>query len=148
VDESKWKLDEPYFFEDKEAEDFNEKRYLEQKKQLDERGFSDSETWNLDVVMTEFILPRLKRFCEIAKDEGSCPCDFTEINAHELEGDELDASHARSLKQWHKVLDTMVEAFEIHRKDFWEFRPDKEKKMEKMKSGLKLFAKYYCNLWS
>jgi hypothetical protein len=145
MNKSKWKLDEPYFFEDKEAEDFNEERYLEQKKQLDERGFSDSETWNLDAVMTEFILPRLKRFIEVR--DGSFPSEFIEDDEDELDGDAADASHARSLKKWHEVLDAMVDAFEIHNDDSFGGDTDMGEKMKKMKSGLRLFAKYYCYLW-
>jgi len=35
------------------------------KKQRDENGFDDTETWHLDRTMALFIIPRLKRFMEV-----------------------------------------------------------------------------------
>ena len=35
------------------------------KKQRDERGFDDTETWHLDKSLTLFLIPRLKRFIEL-----------------------------------------------------------------------------------
>ena len=35
------------------------------KKQRDERGFDDTETWHLDKSLTFFLIPRLKRFIEL-----------------------------------------------------------------------------------
>ena len=35
------------------------------KKQRDERGFDDTETWHLDKTLTLFLIPRLKRFIEL-----------------------------------------------------------------------------------
>lgn len=39
-----------------------DKRQKLWRKQRDERGFDDTELWNLDVTMAKFILPRLKEF--------------------------------------------------------------------------------------
>jgi hypothetical protein len=39
-----------------------DKRQKLWKKQRDERGFDDTELWNLDVTMAKFILPRLAAF--------------------------------------------------------------------------------------
>ena len=38
------------------------------KKQRLERGFDDSETWSLRDTIANFIIPRLERYEEIAKD--------------------------------------------------------------------------------
>jgi hypothetical protein len=35
------------------------------KKQRDERGFDDTETWHLDKTLALFLLPRLKRFIQL-----------------------------------------------------------------------------------
>ena len=35
------------------------------KKQRDDRGFDDTETWHLDKSLTLFLIPRLKRFIEL-----------------------------------------------------------------------------------
>lgn len=42
----------------------NDKRLKKFKKQRIERGFDDSELWNLDFTIAKFILPRLKAFKE------------------------------------------------------------------------------------
>ena len=41
-------------------------RKAKYKKQRLQRGFDDTETWNLDSTILHFILPRLKRFREVA----------------------------------------------------------------------------------
>lgn len=46
----------------------DDKREKEFSKQRMERGFDDSETWALDYTIAQFILPRLKRYDEIAED--------------------------------------------------------------------------------
>lgn len=46
----------------------DDKREKEFSKQRMERGFDDSETWALDYTIARFILPRIKRYDEIAED--------------------------------------------------------------------------------
>ena len=48
--------------------DVDDKREMEFKKQRLERGFDDSETWSLRDTIANFIIPRLERYEEIAKD--------------------------------------------------------------------------------
>lgn len=48
--------------------DSQDKREMEFKKQRLERGFDDSETWSLRDTIANFIIPRLERYEEIAKD--------------------------------------------------------------------------------
>lgn len=46
----------------------DDKREVEYSKQRIERGFDDSETWSLRDTIALFIIPRLERYEEIAKD--------------------------------------------------------------------------------
>jgi hypothetical protein len=45
------------------------------KKQRDERGFDDTETWHLDKTVALFLLPRLKRYIQV---NNGFPCGMTE----------------------------------------------------------------------
>lgn len=90
-------------------------------------GFDNSETWHLATTMANFILPRLKNFKESHCDH---PCGMT-------------------FEQWNKIIDKMIFAFEYH-KDKWvcEWNGDElDKNLKKVEQGLKLFAKYYGDLW-
>ena len=53
---SKYKLSRPMYITPAD------KRYDKNKKQLKQKGFSDSETWSLYNSIAEFIIPRLIRF--------------------------------------------------------------------------------------
>lgn len=46
----------------------DDKREVDYSKQRIERGFDDSETWSLRDTIANFIIPRLERYEEIAKD--------------------------------------------------------------------------------
>ena len=84
------------------------------------RGWDDSELWNLDNTISEFVLPRLKRF----KAYQDChPSYMTE-------------------EEWDQNLDKMILAFENNLEDF----PTKEQDKQ-AEEGLALFAKYYVHLW-
>jgi hypothetical protein len=50
------------------------------KKQRDERGFDDTETWHLDKSLTLFLIPRLKRFIEL---NNGFPSGHTEESFNE-----------------------------------------------------------------
>ena len=104
------------------CEDDTERGKLYRKQRL-ERGFDDSETWNLDCTIAQFILPRLKRFKEVLI---SHPMNITAT-------------------EWNNILDKMIFAWEYLASDD-EFKDvsDIDKKVE---MGLTLFAKYYQNLW-
>lgn len=92
------------------------------KKQLKEQGFDDSECWNLDETIARFILPRIKKLKEIT---------------HGYPGD-LKNEH-----EWDEILDRIARAFEIIIEDDFDLKVNKE-----YTEGMKLFAKYYRNLWS
>jgi len=46
----------------------DDKRLSRYRKQRDERGFDDTETWSLDTTIASFIAPRMKRYLEVSKE--------------------------------------------------------------------------------
>ena len=107
----------------------NDERAKKYKEQRMTRGFDDSETWNLDITIAKFIVPRLKAFKEC---KNGHPSRLTE-------------------KKWNKILDEMIEGFELYcKKDEWEFEQDlneRNDKFAKVNKSLKLFSKYFHDLW-
>jgi len=101
--------------------DKKDKRYNKHLKQLKTNGFSDSETWSLYYVIAKFVLPRLIRF----RDIFACvPMGMTET-------------------EWKNILDTMIYSFTIDVNDECDYTQDYKRYNE----GIKLFAKYYRDLW-
>lgn len=103
----------------------NKRKYLQLwKKQRLERGFDDTECWNLDCTFGKFIVPRLK---VLRRNYHGYPTEL---------GNE---------KKWGKVLDEMIWAFDMASKRFeYDWTEDDVKRIKK---GLKLFAKFYFDLW-
>lgn len=100
------------------------KRSLKHLWQKLSRGFSDKETWNLDVTFAEFALPRLKRFRQISK---KIPADLT-------------------TEKWNEILNDIEFAFtKIVDDDYYTL--DSVEDNTRIEKGLKLFAEYYRNLW-
>ena len=120
---SRWSLKSPLYLEK------TDKRYARHVKQLKKHGFSDSETWGLDSVIVEFVLPRLIRFKEI---HNGFPggCDMTE-------------------QKWEEILDKMIFAFEFYSmKDDWsENKPGFDLDYQEYEEGMRLFAKWLPHLW-
>lgn len=85
-----------------------------------ERGFDDTELWNLDMTIAEFIAPRLKAY-------ASC-----------IQG----VPNGLSEDEWEKMLALMVHAFEQYT------TADFLSKTMKGQKGFKLFRKYFSHLWS
>jgi hypothetical protein len=121
---TKWVLKKPLYTTPKD------KRHAKYVRQLKTRGFSDEETWSLDSVVADFILPRLKRFREI---NNGYPDSMTE-------------------KEWNAILDDMIFAFE------WNQTCESEENEQLTESqqaaswkrhekGLQLFAQYFRHLW-
>ena len=96
-----------------------DERREEYKKQRLERGFDDTELWNLDSTIIKFILPRLKAFRENHAGYPGC-----------LKSDE----------EWNDILDSMIKYFTACEKD------DSED-MEFYKDGWDNFCKYFFCLW-
>ncbi len=94
------------------------------------RGWNDSDTWNLDHTIAEFVLPRIKRFKEIT----------ISYPGH------LDKD------SWNKILDQMIFSFEAILNE-WNLNEPKmtvEERKEydkKVQEGLDLFGKYFRDLW-
>ena len=101
----------------------DDKREDDYSKQRIERGFDDSETWSLDNTISNFIIPRLRRFNEVTPNH---PPDM-------------------SMQEWTSKIDKMIEAFELNIKDTNSFISDDERK--KITEGLDLFREYFFNLW-
>ena len=112
---TKWRLKKPLYI--KKSDD----RYEKHKKQLEERGFSDTETWSLCSVIAEFIIPRLERFKEI---KGGVPMCFKDESEYD------------------KILDKIIFAFKYALKDDFS-----EKGEKKYVEGIALFSKYFRYLW-
>lgn len=121
---SDWSVKKPLYLNKKD------KRYSRYVKQLKTNGFSDTETWGLYSVITQFVLPRLIRFKEIT---CAYPTDLTS-------------------EQWNEILDKMIFAFQWIEEDASDYyfklsngqRNENDKKCEE---GLKLFAEYFRGLW-
>ena len=94
------------------------------KKQRIERGFDDSETWSLTDTISNFIIPRLKRFKEIA---GGVPCEMTS-------------------DEWNLILDKMVRSFELTARNEGDRIWSKEEEKE-LDEGLDLFREWFFALW-
>lgn len=124
--QSKWSLKKPLYLEKKD------KRYSQQVKQLKENGFCDSETWGLDSVIAEFILPRLIRFREL------------NIGFPSVDGLTFD--------RWQSVIDEMIFAFDWslnYSDDKYDClsKSEMKAKWKRHDEGLEFFAKYFRDLW-
>ena len=97
-------------------------RYAEYREEQKKTGVSPDETWNLDVTIAEFVLPRLKLFKE--KTIG-VPCCFG------------------TMEEWHAELDRMIRAFELMCDDK-AFGSESQKEID---AGLDSFRKYFQALW-
>lgn len=105
--------------------DENDNRWEKYTQQRLERGFDDSETWNLDATISMFIYPRLKAFIEDVKNLECHPGNI-------------------SFDEWLNILNEILKAFEILSQDS-ERTEDEEKIIER---GLDLFREHFHNLWT
>jgi hypothetical protein len=87
------------------------------------RGWDDSETWNLDTTICEFVLPRLKIFAD---------------NLHSYPGD-------LTPEDWDVVLAQIIQAMQII-VDEGGYPFDKDE-IEIVERGMDLFRKYFFALW-
>ena len=100
-------------------------------KQLKNKGFDDSELWNLDFTIASFIYPRIKQFRTI------------------LHG----YPNGLSPKKWDKILKRIERSFEIVVKGEFDLLTTKDDKNsskilhKEFKKGMKYFSKYFMNLW-
>ena len=130
LDKYKWSLKNPMYIDKKD------KRYNKHVKQLKVEGFSDTESWSLDSVLSMFILPRLVRFREVANGFPFC---------------EVDGKHM-TMEKWHEILHKMIFAFEwniiCEEEGSYKLSDEiKKANWDKYQEGMALFAKYFRDLW-
>jgi hypothetical protein len=102
------------------------KWYIKQKWQKLTRGYSDEELWNLDYHLCKWLIPRLRSFKE--KTNGYPP-------------------NLKSPKEWDKILEKIILAFELHISDIPDSAEQARKESKQIKEGLSLFSKYLYYLW-
>ena len=82
--------------------------------------------WNLDYTFAEYIYKGLKAF---RKKNGSHPMGLTS-------------------ELWDEILDTMVEGFRQYTLDDLELsKKENKERIKKFNKGMKLFNKYFHDLW-
>lgn len=106
---------------DERADDF--------KKQKNQYGFSNDETWSLDSSIIIFVLPRIKRFRNIIKTTGGYP------------------GCLKNKKEWLNILDKIILSFNLMYQENFDGKIITEKQQQKINEGLKLFGEYFQALW-
>ena len=100
-------------------------------KQREEHGFDSTELWNLDVTFAKFLVPRLKAYKE---SRSGIPGRLVSS----------DKTTEKDSKKWDKIIQDMIDGFEIIATvDGYNWK-DKSGKPEK---AVKLLAKHYFDLW-
>jgi hypothetical protein len=107
-------------------------------------GCSEKDIWNLDYTIAKFVLPRLKALKAWHTKYPSCPSEFVHKNDDD-----------RGFKEWMKVMDKMILAFQLvmEETEDSEFLLYARSKMGRIRTkqyeeGMKLFEKYFMDLWS
>ena len=113
-------IDENYWLFKKNQ---NDSRY-----EPDEEGFIPSEYFNLNITLAMIIYSSLRYFKDYCN--YGYPGNMTK-------------------KQWDKCLDDMITAFKllIEKENYNLTKIQSKNKEKKIKYGLRLFAKYFNNLW-
>ena len=93
--------------------------------QMLHHGFCEAELWSLNATITDFVLPRLRKFRQWFGGRSRPSDDMTQA-------------------EWCRDLDRMIKAFELMRTWEWPFRPNEVRKVSR---GLDLFHKHYHSLW-
>ena len=82
------------------------------------------DTWNLDMTIAQFIVPRLELFKKVT---DCYPSQFD------------------SMEEWYEILEKMIAAFKVISCKTGIQRSEEEKSI--INEGLDLFRKYYNDLW-
>lgn len=105
----------------------------------------DHDLWNLDHTLALIIHPALVKFrntghgAPYVADED-VPEKLRSTKSKKKKNSSTDSNH---FKRWDYVLDEMIYAFEaVTKDDAMSFPTDR------VSNGLKLFGKYYINLWN
>ncbi len=110
------------------------------------------DTWNADQTLAKIILPVLKKFKQL--NQGGPKVDFEDVPEYlipfksQTSDDPSDSLYVDLYyhDRWDYVLDTMIYAFNAIAKDLDEH--DDYYEPESIKEGLRLFGKYFQNLWN
>ena len=90
-------------------------------------GFDDSDLWSLDTTIAKFVLPRLKRFRDVSGGYPGCDGMATE-------------------EDWNVAMDEMIFAMQVVIDDGnCDLRTHED--WARCKRGLKLFGKWFRQLW-
>ena len=109
----------------------------------EEEGIDEKELWNLDVTLTDFILPRLKAFKKMKR------LGFPDPQTQ----DGTITDEQTAFVAWEQNLDDIIRGFEAHlrlvsNRGEKEYNEEHEKAQLKiMDKGFKLFAEHYTKLW-
>ena len=97
------------------------------KKQREEQGFDDTETWHLDKTFALFIVPRLKRFLEV---NNGFPSGETE-------------------ESYNEKINYIIKSFEDYYHNEYEHSSldDEKVKLENAKSAVKFLHDLWFHLW-
>ena len=145
------------------------KRLAEFKKQRIERGFDDTECWELYNTIASFVLPRLKRFSEsthgypATKDIPTFKKWKEIINKmiyafdHIVHEEEYDTEYQQRnnvdfLKMYKFEKQSDGSAISVQTPEYDEqalnnYRNEQMENMKKVEEGLHLFGKYFLYLW-
>ena len=115
-------------------------------------GFDDSVTWSLDYEIAKFVLPRLKRFQELSRNNPLFGVPM--LGEENLYNDE---EFEKNVKEWDEIMSKMIIAFDgiVNESKFWDSIPENQIDVRKEQEefyrirdeGLDLFRKYFQNLW-
>jgi len=105
----------------KERKDYNTKMKAH-RKHYKNHGWDPTETWNLDITIAKFVLPRLKYLKE---NTHGYPASITS-------------------EEWDGILSKIILMFSL---TIEENIDNTEESAQQAKEGLQLFAEYYRHLW-
>lgn len=98
------------------------------------RGFDDSITWSLDTQISEWIIPRLKKFREIGAPK---------VTPGHMIMKKEEGAH----EEWLRRIDMMIRAFEIAANEENCFIISEEQDAKDYEEGMDYFRKHFRDLW-
>lgn len=108
----------------KESDQTIPERLKHHMKQYKEQGWTDTDTWNIDVAFAKWITPRLERFSEI---NNGFPNGTTK-------------------KSWNAIIQKMIKGFKFMASDEY-FSCRDPKKFKDIEVSMELFHKHIRDLW-
>jgi hypothetical protein len=112
------------------------------------KGYDDTELWDLDSNITNYILPRLKGFRQLEhkgiSNEYETLSHEESSKLNEKEGNEY---FQRCVDTYNRDIDKMILSFELMKTDKWDTIEEYHKQEVIINEGLQLFIKNYRSLW-